>query len=275
MSGADRQWELNRLNFEGCWQGPSHWYLRREQCGSTDGLTFDRPDRVIDDTRYAISFSDADSGVWEGSGLLFAPEGRRRLDLTRLGYNQSGSCWQFAGCGGQSSLVVDPQAGRFGHEINVFQGRSRSMLILLWDRPTPAEPSPWRLAAVAAVAFRCSRSENQEPPRLAISAEQLLAGVEGWHGRCEALVPGDWPASDPPPEPSEPFATSRFGSSGCCVALADRLVFAVPEQLPQGAFRLEAGCLLTPQRFQQISLCYDAAQRLTRIERRCFSPAAG
>jgi hypothetical protein len=59
------------------------------------------------------------------------------------------------------------------------------------------------------------------------------------------------------------------------VALADRLVFAVPQELPARAFRLETGCLVTPLLFQQLSLCFDAEQRLVRIERRRFSPAGG
>ena len=56
------------------------------------------------------------------------------------------------------------------------------------------------------------------------------------------------------------------------MALADRLVFAVPEELPDGTFQLQTGCLLTTQLFQQISLCFNAEQRLSRIERRRFSP---
>jgi len=273
MSGADRQWTLNRLNFEGCWQGASRWYLRAEQ-HPTAPLAFDQPDRLIADTRYAIHFSDADTGVWDGSGLLFAPDGRRRLPLSRQGYNQGGSCWQFLGAGGQSSLTVDPAAPRFGHEINHFHGRSRSMLVLLWDRQPPAA-QPWRLSAVAAVPFRCSLSEPPEPARPPASAEHILAAVEGWPGSEEVLHPGQWPDRDPDPRPAAPFRPELFAAAGRCAALADRLLFAVPEELPEGGFRLETGCLLTPQLFQQISLQFNAGQRLERIERRRFSPGAG
>lgn len=133
-SGHDRQWELNRRNFEGRWCGTSSWFLRDER-GRLDLHT---PSRVIDNTCYAIGFSDADTGVWDGSGLLFAPGGQRCLPLSREGYNSGGQCWQFAGAGGQSSLVVDPTQSRFGHEVNLFHEgsafRSRSMLVLLWGR---------------------------------------------------------------------------------------------------------------------------------------------
>ena len=50
------QWERNRLNFEGVWQGRSQWYVRQE-----DGeLDLRQPTTVVENTRYAISFEDAD-----------------------------------------------------------------------------------------------------------------------------------------------------------------------------------------------------------------------
>jgi hypothetical protein len=169
-SGHDRQWELNRRNFQGRWCGSSQWFLRDDH----GVLDLEQPSRVIDDTCYAISFSDADTGMWDGSGLLFAPDGRRRLPLSRAGYNSTGQCWQFPGAGGQSSLAVDPQQSRFGHELNLFQHgphwRSRSMLVLLWGRRDPGAESPgdgsptWQLDAVGAVSFRCSLSDAAEPP---------------------------------------------------------------------------------------------------------------
>ena len=110
------QWELNRINFEGVWQGNSHWYVRRD-----DGeLDFRQPTSVVSNTRYAISFEDADNGLWEGTGLFFAPGGAAQYALSRSTYNASGACWQFAGAGGQSSLEVSDDLGRFGHEINFF-----------------------------------------------------------------------------------------------------------------------------------------------------------
>jgi len=279
MTGADRQWLLNRRNFAGRWQGSSTWYLRPGGLGAAPAaplapLDLAHPSRVIEDTCYAISFRDDDNGLWEGSGLLLAPEGRRCLSLSRSTYNRGGQCWQFEGAGGQSSLAVDAAEPRFGHEINHFHGRSRSMLVLLWDRQPPAA-QPWRLSAVAAVPFRCSLSEPPEPARPPASAEHILAAVEGWPGSEEVLHPGQWPDRDPDPRPAAPFRPELFAAAGRCAALADRLLFAVPEELPEGGFRLETGCLLTPQLFQQISLQFNAGQRLERIERRRFSPGAG
>jgi hypothetical protein len=173
-SGHHRQWELNRRNFEGRWCGSSQWFLR----DARGLLDLEQPSRVINDTCYAIDFSDADTGVWDGTGLLFAPDGRRRLPLSRAGYNSTGQCWQFAGAGGQSSLAVDPAQSRFGHELNLFRHgpgwRSRSMLVLLWAQAQgqgeagagDGVASPvWRLDAVGAVPFRCGLSPAAEPPR--------------------------------------------------------------------------------------------------------------
>ena len=91
-------------------------------------------------------------------------------------------------------------------------------------------------------------------------------------GNAEILQPGQWPDRDPDPQPADPFDPEAFSAAGPCVALADRLVFAVPDVLPDGAFRLEAGCLLSPQQFTQVSLHFDSQQQLSRWELRRFAP---
>ena len=296
-SGHDRQWELNRRNFAGRWCGTSQWFLRDAQAG----LDLHTPSRVIEGTCYAISFSDADSGLWEGSGLLFAPDGRRRLPLSRSGYNSSGQCWQFAGAGGQSSLVVDPGQSRFGHEVNLVLGgpdwRSRSMLVLLWGQAqergkagagaemqlqSDGVASPvWRLDAVGAVPFRCGLSPAAEPPRPRRPWQEVLAEQRGWPGLLERLEPGAWPSCDPRPEPCEPFEPGLFlqerpgGGLPLVAGCVDGLVFAVPEVLPAAAFRLQVGCRLAADRFDLISIVFGDDQRLRAWERRRFSPVGG
>jgi hypothetical protein len=282
-SGHDRQWELNRRNFQGRWCGASQWFLRDGQ----GVLDLERPSRAIADTCYSIHFSDADTGTWDGSGLLFAPDGRRQLSLSRAGYNSGGQCWQFGGAGGQSSLAVDPEQGRFGHEVNLFyegpQGRSRSMLVLLWGRRDSdagaagaAGSAPWQLDAVGAVPFRCSLSAAAEPPRPLRPWADLLAGQQGWPGVVERLQPHDWPSHDPPAEPCAPFDAALFlagqpsGAPPQVAACVDGLVFAVPEQLPAGAFSLQVGCRLAADRFDLVSIHFGADQRLVCWERRHF-----
>jgi len=267
MNGHNRQWRLNRHNFEGRWCGSSDWYLRG--AGPHARLDLQHPSRTIEATTYAISFSDADTGLWDASGLLFAPEGQRQLPLSREGYNRGGQCWQFAGAGGQSSLRVDPAQPRFGHEINLFHGRSRSMLVLLWGRSEGATAA-WRLDAVGAVPFRCSLSPNPEPPRPCPSAAALLEQARGWPGQLESLEPGAWPEHDPTPIPCGRFDPEAFACHPLTAAFADGLVCSVPELLPSGAFALQVGCLLSPQHFTQVSLLFDAQQQLSRWELRRF-----
>ena len=76
--------------------------------------------------------------------------------MDRATYNAGGGCWQLPGAGGQSSRGLDPERPRFGHEINLFCGRSRSMLVLLWE---PLDGN-WRLQRVGAVGFRCLNSTD-------------------------------------------------------------------------------------------------------------------
>jgi hypothetical protein len=272
MTGHDRQWWLNRRNFEGRWCGTSHWYLRQPaEEGMAGRLDLEHPSRVITDTCYAISFSDDDTGLWDGSGLLLAPGGRRRLPLTRAGYNQGGMCWQFPGAGGQSSLAVDPSQPRFGHEVNLFRGRSRSMLVLLYGPVGSGESLRWQLDAVGAVAFRCNLTSPVDPPRPeAGDWKSVLAQQEGWPGTLECLEPHVWPGEDPPPVPCAPFRVDDFALHERTAGFADGLLCSLPELLPGGAFVLQVGCRLDASHFQQVSLRFDAAQRLTAWELRRF-----
>ena len=270
MTPAERQWELNRHNFAGRWCGSSSWYLR--QPGGADApLDLSHPSRIIDDTCYAISFSDDDHGIWDGRGLLFAPEGRRRLELTRQHYNSTGQCWQFDGAGGQSSLSLDPSQPRWGHEINLFAGRSRSMLVLLWGQRPLGETRVWVLESVGAVGFRCSLGPNPEQERPVVSkASELLEQQRGWPGTIECLHNPPRSGEPSPPEPCATFAPETFATGTLTQGFADGLVCSVAEQLPQSGFSLQAGCRFGPDRFDQITLVFERGGRLNRWERRRF-----
>lgn len=263
------QWTLNRLNFEGCWQGRASWFGR-----DTDGaLDLRSPMQVIDPTTYEISFSDPNTGVWDGSGLFFASGGAARFAISRSSYNAGGGCWQFPGAGGQSSLVWDRQGQRFGHEINLFQGRSRSMLVLLWE----PDGASWTLQRVGAVAFRCRHTAELEPERpMCGTPEALLAPLRGWTGTLQSLVPtpgadGQVIASQSGSQ-SVVFVPEALLRHTCSAVFPDGLVTSVPERLPERAFQLEVGALLAPDLFQQISIRFNAAGQLTCWERRWFQP---
>ena len=257
------QWTLNRLNFQGCWQGRGAWFGR----DSKGRLDLASPVRVMDPTTYDISFSDPDTGVWDGSGLFFASNGQARYDISRNTYNTGGGCWQFKGAGGQSSLVPDPDRRRFGHEINLFHGRTRSMLVLIWE-PVGTR---WRLQLVGAVGFRCRRASEPVAERPEFStAEAMLAPLLDWSGETETLRPkagciGQVSA----PQPTV-FVPDQFMRHEKTAVMEAGLIFSVPEYLPDGPFQLEIGGLLDVGLFQQLSIVFDANSRLTAWERRRF-----
>ena len=257
------QWALNRLNFQGCWQGRGTWFGR----DSEDRLDFESPVRVMDPTTYDISFSDPETGVWDGSGLFFAPGGHARYDISRSSYNTGGGCWQFQGAGGQSSLVPDSDRRRFGHEINLFHDRSRSMLVLIWE---PVE-TRWRLQLVGAVGFRCRKTSAPEPKRpVSMPPKAMLTSVEGWTSEAETFRPqpgciGQVSAAQP-----SVFVSEQFMRHEQTAVMPAGLIFSVPEYLPDGAYQLEVGCLHTAGLFQQLSIVFDANGHLTSWERRRF-----
>ena len=235
-------------------------------CAKDDGeLDLQQPTTVVENTRYAISFEDADTGLWDGTGLFLAPGGAAQYPLSRSTYNGSGACWQFEAAGGQSSLEVPTDLPRFGHEINFFCGRSRSMLVLLWK----PDGSEWRLNAIGAVAFRCQLSEEQEPARAPAQLDRSVAGAVAGLLWCDrTLPPQPGPGQPSVPEPiswdPQPFLEAEVHG-----VFADGLVCGVPERLPGAGFRLEVGCL-QPSRFQQLSIVFDDQRRLQCWERRLF-----
>ena len=259
------QWTLNKLNFSGRWRGRGAWF-QRNQFGQLD---LEVPTRLIDPTIYDITFQDADNGLWDGSGLFFTPGGEATYAISRDTYNASGSCWQFHGAGGQSSLAFNPETKRFGHEINHFSGRSRSMLVLIWE----SVDDQWRLEVIGAVAFRCGNAVEieAERPRMG-SPEALLEPLRGWMGTVETLRPAAGTEGQATEPRAVAFQPENLLCQPCSAVMPDGLVFSVPEQRPNCAFRLETGCLLEPDLFQQISILFDEQGRLTTWERRRFQP---
>jgi hypothetical protein len=122
----DPQWDLMRASFAGDWQGVTTWYGR-----DSTGMDQARGDSDPPGSMNAIRFTDADTGLWHGTGFRFALGGERKFPLNRHSYNLSNNCWHFPGTAGQSSLEMDGSVGRTGHEVNFFTSRSRSTMIAL------------------------------------------------------------------------------------------------------------------------------------------------
>ena len=93
------QWTLNRRNFAGHWQGCGSWFER----DGSGRLDLQHPTRRIDPTTYAISFSDDDHGVWDGSGLAFAPGVRPPIPSAGPPTTPAEAAGSSLGAGGQSS----------------------------------------------------------------------------------------------------------------------------------------------------------------------------
>ena len=261
------QWILNRTNFRGCWQGKGFWFERSDD----QPINLQCPSRLIDPTRYRISFSDPDTGQWDGSGLFFAPGGKALYSICRSSYNEGGGCWQFSGAGGQSSRRLDPHQSRFGHEINLFHGRSRSMLVLIWMR----SGQEWVLQVVGAVGFRCLESPVQEPERPTCgTVEAMLEPLRGWSGSVEHLIPMAGAGHQPSAPERVAFKPEEVLVNSCCATMPDGLMFSVPERFSTGKLRLEVGCRLAPDLFQQLSILFDETGQLTSWERRRFTSDA-
>ena len=143
---------------------------------------------------YAIRFSDANTGLWHGTGLRFASGGERKFPLYRHSYNLSNNCWHFLDTAGQSSLEMDGSVGRAGHEVNFFTSRSRSMLIALYQRQ---DDQTMVLQSIAATSFRCQRTQVDPVRKKTIPQHDFLQTIAGWPGVEQVLRPGKWPKQTP------------------------------------------------------------------------------
>ena len=151
----------------------------------------------------------------------------------------------------------------------MFCGRSRSMLVLLWE---PFD-GLWRLQRVGAVGFRCLNSTDPEPDRPTCrTPEALLAPVQGWSGERQVLRPQAGVNGQAEEAAPLVFDPSQLLHNDCSAVMPDGLVFSVPSELPSETFSLEIGGRLGAALFQQISIHFDPSGQLRAWERRCFQP---
>ncbi|CAK6691153.1 hypothetical protein VB734_06855 [Synechococcus sp. BA-124 BA4] len=263
-AGAEHQWDLMRASFDGDWQGVTTWYGRESA-----GMDLTRGQSDPAGSMYAISFSDANTGLWHGTGLRFASNGERKFPLQKHNYNLSNNCWHFQDTAGQSSLEMDGSAGRAGHEINFFTSRSRSMIIALYQWQ---EEYGMVLQSLAATPFRCQRA-CVDPVRDGPDSQQnLFQAIAGWPGMEQELRPGKWPENAPPKRPIAGFASRSFQKHDVNGYFADNLMCSVPGSLHQGPFDLNFGCMLSAKSFVHLIIEYDEKHQLTRWVERRYQP---
>jgi hypothetical protein len=218
---------------------------------------------------HAIRFSDANTGLWHGTGLRFASGGERKFPLYRHSYNLSNNCWHFPNTAGQSSLEMDGSVGRAGHEVNFFSSRSRSMLITLYEGQ---DDQTMILQSIAATPFRCQRAHLDPVRDRPDSQLDLFQYVAGWHGMEQELRPGKWPAHTPPGRPIAGFDASNFEKYAFNGYFEDNLLCNLPEALAQGPFELNFGCMLSAKNFVHLIIEYDEKHQLSRWVERRYQP---
>ena len=263
-TGADHQWDLMRASFDGDWQGVTSWYGR-----DSTGMNLTRGDSDPAGSIYAIRFSDANTGLWHGTGLRFAPGGERRFPLFRHSYNLSNNCWHFPDTAGQSSLEMDGSAGRAGHEVNFFNGRSRSMLIALYQR---REDQSMVLQSIAATPFRCKRALIDPVRPKPDSMHDVFQAITGWPGIEQELRPGQGSENSTQGKSIAGFDAVSFRKYDINGCFLDGLLCSLPECLPEGAFDLNFGCLLNANSFVHLIIGYDGSHQLVSWVERRYQP---
>jgi hypothetical protein len=262
----DRQWALNIDNFRGKWKGSTYWFLRKDD----KSFDFSKPSQEIQGSCYEISFPDSETGQWKGSGLRFT-NGTKILPLSRATYNSKSICFQFpgkdgnGGVGGQGSRelsnTADPEA-KYAHEINFFNQRTRSMILLVYKVQQAEAGHQIILDSVGATPFRCQLGCVVGERKRVGSVPDLLKSLQGWQG--ERLSFGPQAPLDERRQPSGAFDPLPFTSGGVSAVLPDNLVFAAPDTVPQGRpFDLVLGCLQTDSLFKQVTIAFDAQGELT------------
>ena len=271
----DRQWSLNIENFRGKWSGPTYWYIR-----NNERLDLATPANEIAGSCYEVSFPDSETGQWKGSGLRFT-NGTKILPLSRATYNSNSLCFQFPGSGGNGGVGGQGArdlsssinaTGKYPHEINFFNQRTRSMIIVVFNLRQLATGSQVFLESVAATPFRCQYGCSIGDRKQLESVGTLLRSLKGWQG--ERLSFGPHVPLDERRRPSGEFDPRPFASASVSAVLPDNLVLGVPEVVPQGQpFDLVFGCLQTDSLFKQITIGFDEHASLVRWTLDEFRPA--
>ena len=263
-AAAAWQWDRMRASFDGDWQGITTWYGREG-----DGMNLTQGTANAEASRYSIRFSDAHTGEWHGTGLRFAPGGERRFPLSRLTYNLGHNCWHFPHTAGQSSLQMDGGLARSGHEVNFFNGRSRSMLVVLYQRQPDGH---MLLDSIAATPFRCQRTAPEAERVQFQSLGDLLAAVSGWQGVEAQLFPDSSAEGSASTQPMPPFRDDTFRCGDVNGLFADNLICSVPDRLPKNSFRLHFGCCLGVSNFVHLVINFDDRHNLAGWVERRYQP---
>ena len=216
------QWTMLRENFRGTWEGPAHWYFRGDE-----GMDWSTPGKALF-PEIKVEFVTPTRGHWRSKNLATKPGGVTDSIYMRSEYNGAGDSWMSRGLGGRSSLQADPDAEKFGQEVNFFFQNARTKIVLFW-KPVEGE---WLLRTAGIAALRDATRAPHAPVRPHDqSVETFLQRVDGWNGITERLEPG--------PGPGEKVAQTgicKLGSDQYLInseqgIVQDGVILSVPDKL--------------------------------------------
>jgi len=119
---------------------------------------------------------------------------------------------------------------RAGHEVNFFNGRSRSMLVALYQQQPDGE---MLLDSIAATPFRCQRT-SPDPERSQFqSLEAVFETVFGWQGVESVIRPGFSSGIAMSEQRLAPFCSEWFIKNEANGLFEDNLICSLPESLPK------------------------------------------
>lgn len=273
----DRQWELCRDNVEGKWQGCSVWYKKdkgEDKGGKLDhksfiaemnGATLPAPAITIENTQYHIYFLDADTAVWDGTGLAF---GDKCFQFSKNTYNESGISFQFKGMAGQAS--TDTHGKTFAGEFSFFYQRSRSMITVLYTLDSTS--NAFLLDSICTVPFRCGlgcdfplKPLQSEHRRSVDSLLQSLSGKscrQQWRSPTRALDETD--GGELCQYPTK--AVTYFSDPNRIVqSFDDDLICSIPTEVQiGGCCELVVGCVHTDHFTQMFTITYGVNGKIER-----------
>lgn len=274
-AARDRQWELMRKNLSGKWKATTMWYERGDLDHSAFVTSLNGeqlpPSLLVPNTEYHIYFFDADTGIWHGKGLKFAPGGEKKLDISRKNFNKYGKVFCCEGISGQCDIGLGSSS--FGFEVNFLYEHSRSMIVVLYK---PALTSTnFLLNAVCIAPFRCGNQHDTfplKPPQNEIrrSVDALLAGLcdktcrMQWMSHTHALDETDGGEVQAMPTKSM-LLLSSSDSSRLVQSFDDDLVCSIPVEVVAGqACEFVFGCRHTDKLFRSITITYDCENKLEK-----------
>ena len=282
----DKQWELMKSDFRGKWKGKTIWFKKDkgdERGGKMDhqafiaemnGSMLPEPDLVVKETQYHIYFLDADTGVWNGTGLAFAPNGVTRFPLTRKTFNESGRTFCFKGIGARCSLNTNEK--KLGCELNFLYERSRSMIVSMYMLNEAT--GKLLLDSVGITTFRCAYGCNfaLKPPQ-AEGKKNLsvyLKSLEGKSCRRQRLNnmrvfdTSDGVVCEYPTR-----AVLSFSDPDRVVQLFDDdLVCSIPSEVQAGhGCEMVLGCFHTMDYAQFVTVTYNSSGTLEHFTQEKWS----